>query len=188
MGALRLDQRATDHRQPVPGTCRILRPFVFRKYLDFGAFASMRGLHTQIRQEVNRRDMQDNIKLGPGGIREIEFITQVFQLIRGGKETDLQTRSTLVALDLIEQRKLLPAQTVTELRNAYFFLRNLEHRLQYLEDAQTQTLPVNDADRQIIAAAMGYATWPDSCKRSTATAASGAPFRASLRCAAKRAG
>ncbi|GAO37613.1 glutamine-synthetase adenylyltransferase [Sulfuricella sp. T08] len=139
----------------------ILRPFVFRKYLDFGAFASMRGLHTQIRQEVNRRDMQDNIKLGPGGIREIEFIAQVFQLIRGGKETDLQTRSTLVALDLIEQRKLLPAQTVTELRSAYFFLRNLEHRLQYLEDAQTQTLPVNDADRQIIAAAMGYADWPE---------------------------
>ena len=139
----------------------ILRPFVFRKYLDFGAFASMRGLHTQIRQEVNRRDMQDNIKLGPGGIREIEFIAQVFQLIRGGRETDLQTRSTLVALDLIEQRKLLPEQTVTELRNAYFFLRNLEHRLQYLEDAQTQTLPVNDADRQIIAAAMGYADWPE---------------------------
>ncbi len=139
----------------------ILRPFVFRKYLDFGAFASMRGLHTQIRQEVNRRDMQDNIKLGPGGIREIEFIAQVFQLIRGGKETDLQTRSTLVALDLIEQRKLLPAQAVTELRDAYFFLRNLEHRLQYLEDAQTQTLPVNDADRQIIAAAMGCADWPE---------------------------
>ena len=139
----------------------ILRPFVFRKYLDFGAFASMRGLHTQIRQEVNRRDMQDNIKLGPGGIREIEFIAQVFQHIRGGKETDLQTRSTLVALDLIEQRKLLPEQAVAELRDAYFFLRNLEHRLQYLEDAQTQTLPVNVADRQIIAAAMGCADWPE---------------------------
>jgi len=139
----------------------ILRPFVFRKYLDFGAFASMRGLHAQIRQEVNRRDMQDNIKLGPGGIREIEFITQVFQLIRGGKETELQTRSTLVALNLIEQRNLLSAQTVGELRDAYFFLRNLEHRLQYLEDAQTQTLPVNDADRQIIATAMGYADWPE---------------------------
>ncbi len=137
----------------------ILRPFVFRKYLDFGAFASMRGLHAQIRQEVNRRDMRDNIKLGPGGIREIEFIAQVFQLIRGGKETDLQTPSTLAALDLIEQRELLPAQDVAELRDAYFFLRNLEHRLQYLEDAQTQTLPVNDADRQIIAAAMGYADW-----------------------------
>ena len=142
----------------------ILRPFVFRKYLDFGAFASMRGLHAQIRQEVNRRDMQDNIKLGPGGIREIEFIAQVFQLIRGGQETALQTRATLVALDLIEQRKLLPAQTVTELRDAYFFLRNLEHRLQYLEDAQTQTLPANDTDREIIATAMGFADWPDFMK------------------------
>lgn len=139
----------------------ILRPFVFRKYLDFGAFASMRGLHAQIRQEVNRRDMQDNIKLGPGGIREVEFIAQVFQLIRGGRETELQTYSTLVALDLIEQRNLLPAQTVSELRDAYFFLRNLEHRLQYLEDAQTQTLPTSDADRQIIATAMGYADWPE---------------------------
>ncbi|MEN6628826.1 MAG: bifunctional [glutamate--ammonia ligase]-adenylyl-L-tyrosine phosphorylase/[glutamate--ammonia-ligase] adenylyltransferase, partial [Sulfuricella sp.] len=138
----------------------ILRPFVFRKYLDFGAFASMRGLHAQIRQEVTRRDMSDNIKLGPGGIREIEFIAQVFQLIRGGKETILQTRSTLTALDLIEQRNLLPAQTVAELRDAYFFLRNLEHRLQYLEDAQTQTLPENEADRLIIATAMGFADWP----------------------------
>ncbi|MDD5242128.1 MAG: bifunctional [glutamate--ammonia ligase]-adenylyl-L-tyrosine phosphorylase/[glutamate--ammonia-ligase] adenylyltransferase [Sulfuricella sp.] len=151
--------------KPITGTlylelADILRPFVFRKYLDFGAFASMRGLHAQIRQEVARRDMSNNIKLGPGGIREIEFIAQVFQLIRGGKETVLQTRSTLTALDLIEQRKLLPAQTITELRDAYFFLRNLEHRLQYLEDAQTQTLPENDADRQIISTAMGHTDWP----------------------------
>jgi len=134
----------------------LLRPFVFRKYLDFGAFASMRELHGQIRREVARRDMSDNIKLGPGGIREIEFITQVFQLIRGGKEAALQTRSTLVALDILETRQLLPGQAVTELRDAYFFLRNLEHRLQYLNDAQTQTLPDNDADRQLIAEAMGY--------------------------------
>ncbi len=134
----------------------ILRPFVFRKYLDFGAFASMRELHAQIRQEVNRRDMRDNIKLGPGGIREVEFIAQVFQLIRGGRETALQTRSTLAALDLIERGGRLPRQTVAELRDAYVFLRNLEHRLQYLEDAQTQTLPASDADRAIIAAAMGF--------------------------------
>ncbi|MDD5329322.1 MAG: bifunctional [glutamate--ammonia ligase]-adenylyl-L-tyrosine phosphorylase/[glutamate--ammonia-ligase] adenylyltransferase [Sulfuricella sp.] len=134
----------------------ILHPFVFRKYLDFGAFASMRELHAQIRQEVARRDMRDNIKLGPGGIREVEFIAQVFQLIRGGREPALQTRSTLTALDRIEQGGRLPPQTVAELRDAYFFLRNLEHRLQYLEDAQTQTLPANDADRAIIAAAMGF--------------------------------
>ena len=139
----------------------LLRPFVFRKYLDFGAFASMRDLHGQIRREVARRDMSDNIKLGPGGIREIEFITQVFQLIRGGKDAELQARSTLVALDVLEQRQLLPKEAVGELREAYFFLRNLEHRLQYLDDAQTQTLPANDTDRQLIAAAMGYAAYPE---------------------------
>jgi len=150
--------------RPLVGThyhelATLLRPFVFRKYLDFGAFASMRELHGQIRREVVRRDMSDNIKLGPGGIREIEFITQVFQLIRGGKEPALQTRSTLVALDMLETRQLLPGQAVSELRDAYFFLRNLEHRLQYLNDAQTQTLPDNDADRQLIAEAMGYADY-----------------------------
>ncbi|MDP2785645.1 MAG: bifunctional [glutamate--ammonia ligase]-adenylyl-L-tyrosine phosphorylase/[glutamate--ammonia-ligase] adenylyltransferase, partial [Sulfurimicrobium sp.] len=122
----------------------MLRPFVFRKYLDFGAFSSLRELHAQIRREVQRRELDDNIKLGPGGIREIEFITQVFQLIRGGKEPALQTRSTLQAMDLIAQRELMQPQAVAELRAAYFFLRNLEHRLQYLEDAQTQTLPGND--------------------------------------------
>ena len=138
----------------------MLRPFVFRKYLDFGAFASMRELHGQIRREVARRDMSDNIKLGPGGIREIEFITQVFQLIRGGKEPALQTRATLEALDILATRQLLPLQAVVELREAYYFLRNLEHRLQYLNDAQTQTLPDNENDRQLIAEALGFAAYP----------------------------
>ncbi|BCB27749.1 glutamate-ammonia-ligase adenylyltransferase [Sulfurimicrobium lacus] len=137
----------------------MLRPFVFRKYLDFGAFSSLRELHGQIRREVQRRELDDNIKLGPGGIREIEFITQVFQLIRGGKEPALQTRSTLEAMDLIAQRELMQPQAVAELRKAYFFLRNLEHRLQYLEDAQTQTLPGNEGDRQLIAEAMNFADW-----------------------------
>ncbi len=151
--------------RPLTGThyaelAALLRPFVFRKYLDFGAFASMRELHAQIRREVARRDMSDNIKLGPGGIREIEFITQVFQLIRGGKEPALQTRSTLEALDILATRQLLPLQAVVELREAYYFLRNLEHRLQYLNDAQTQTLPDNDADRQLIAEALGFAAYP----------------------------
>ncbi len=139
---------------------KMLRPFVFRKYLDFGAFASMRELHGQIRREVARRDMSDNIKLGPGGIREVEFITQVFQLIRGGKEPALQTRSTLEALDILESRQLMQPDAVGELRAAYFFLRNLEHRLQYLEDAQTQTLPSGEEARSIIARSMGFADYP----------------------------
>lgn len=139
----------------------MLRPFVFRKYLDFGAFSSMRELHAQIRREVQRRELDDNIKLGPGGIREIEFITQVFQLIRGGKESALQTRSTLEAMDLIAQRELMQPEAVNELRKAYVFLRNLEHRLQYLEDAQTQTLPGNEQDRQLIASSMLFGAWDD---------------------------
>ncbi|MBT9612521.1 MAG: bifunctional [glutamate--ammonia ligase]-adenylyl-L-tyrosine phosphorylase/[glutamate--ammonia-ligase] adenylyltransferase [Burkholderiales bacterium] len=141
------------------GLMELVRPFVYRKYLDYGAFASMRELHAQIRREVTRRELADNIKLGPGGIREIEFIAQVFQLIRGGKEAGLQLRPTRATLDLIATRNLLPTTTVQALHSAYAFLRNLEHRLQYLEDAQTQTLPTQAADCELIAQAMGFADW-----------------------------
>ncbi|HEU4708650.1 MAG TPA: bifunctional [glutamate--ammonia ligase]-adenylyl-L-tyrosine phosphorylase/[glutamate--ammonia-ligase] adenylyltransferase, partial [Methylophilaceae bacterium] len=120
---------------------RLLRPFVFRKYLDYGAFASMRDLKVQIQRDVNRRDMHDNIKLGRGGIREIEFIAQVFQLIRGGRDASLQIKTTLDVLRLLQDKGLLSFQTVDELSDAYVFLRNLEHRLQYVEDAQTHSLP-----------------------------------------------
>jgi len=137
----------------------MLRPFVFRKYLDYGAFASMRDLKIQIQRDVNRRDMHDNIKLGRGGIREIEFIAQVFQLIRGGKDRSLQVRPTLQVLDLLKDKGLLPESTVAELHAAYVFLRNLEHRLQYVEDAQTHDLPTTDEARARIALAMGYADW-----------------------------
>ncbi len=135
------------------------RPFVFRRYLDFGAFAAMRELHAQIRREVARRDKADDIKLGPGGIREIEFIAQVFQLIRGGQETALQARPTRLILDRLAEHGQLPPQTAAFLAEAYVFLRNLEHRLQYLDDAQTQRLPANPHDRERLARAMGYAGW-----------------------------
>jgi len=135
---------------------QLARPFVFRKYLDYAAFNSMRGLHEQVRQEVRRRDMTENIKLGPGGIREIEFIAQVFQLIRGGRDSELRIRPTLAVLEKLVGLNLLPAQAGTELRDAYVFLRNLEHRLQYLDDDQTQSLPRNDQDRALIAKAMGF--------------------------------
>ena len=141
------------------GLEQIARPFVYRRYLDFGAFASMRDLHAQIRREVARRSLVDNIKLGPGGIREIEFIAQVFQLIRGGKEAGLQLHSTRTTLEAIAARHLLPPETVAQLQEAYALLRNLEHRLQYLDDAQTQALPENDADRELIAQAMGASDW-----------------------------
>lgn len=138
------------------GLLQIVRPFVFRKYLDFGAYGSMRSLHIQIRREVARKEMQDNIKLGPGGIREIEFIAQVFQLIRGGRDRALQIKPTRSVLRYLATQQLLPEETVNELIEAYVFLRNLEHRLQYLEDGQTQTLPRNDTDRQLIAETMGF--------------------------------
>src|SRR5690606_34195319 len=96
----------------------IARPFVFRKYLDFGAINAMRSLHAQIRREVTRRDRINNIKLGPGGIREIEFLAQVFQLIRGGRDTALQVRPTLKALALLPERGILDAETVAELSTA----------------------------------------------------------------------
>lgn len=139
---------------------QLRRPFVFRRYLDYGAFAAMRDLHAQIRREVTRRDKADDIKLGPGGIREIEFIAQVYQLIRGGREAGLQARPTRVILARLAEHHHLPAETVAFLDEAYVFLRNLEHRLQYLDDAQTQRLPANAEDQEKIARAMGFADWP----------------------------
>jgi len=135
------------------------RPFVFRKYLDFGAFAAMRGLYAQIRREVARREMADNIKLGPGGIREIEFIAQVFQLIRGGRVPALQVRPTRAILHQLAAMDLMPENVVATLEDAYASLRNLEHRLQYLDDAQTQSLPHGVEERRRVAKAMGYADW-----------------------------
>ncbi|HMZ82886.1 MAG TPA: bifunctional [glutamate--ammonia ligase]-adenylyl-L-tyrosine phosphorylase/[glutamate--ammonia-ligase] adenylyltransferase [Rhodocyclaceae bacterium] len=135
----------------------IARPFVFRKYLDFGAVNAMRELHAQIREEVARRDMAQNIKLGPGGIREIEFIAQVFQLIRGGRDRALQIHPTLGVLARLAERGILDPEAVAELSAAYDFLRRLEHRLQYLDDAQTHALPERTEDQALVAAAMGCA-------------------------------
>ena len=139
---------------------QLARPFVFRKYLDFGAFASMRKLHAQIRQEVQRRDRLNNIKLGPGGIREIEFIAQVFQLIRGGRDSGLCIRPTLQVLQVLRERGQITPQIVEGLSAAYIFLRNLEHRLQYLDDQQTQDLPENPDDHARLAEGMGYPDYP----------------------------
>ncbi|MGH8702689.1 MAG: bifunctional [glutamate--ammonia ligase]-adenylyl-L-tyrosine phosphorylase/[glutamate--ammonia-ligase] adenylyltransferase, partial [Burkholderiales bacterium] len=116
--------------------------------------AALRDLHRQIRREVERRDIADDIKLGPGGIREIEFIAQVFQLIRGGREPELRTQPTLAVLPQLAQRSLLPGAAARELADADVFLRNLEHRLQYLDDQQTHVLPASEADRALVAEAM----------------------------------
>ena len=136
----------------------IVRPFVFRKYLDFNAFAALRELHAQIRAEVARKDKANDIKLGPGGIREIEFTAQVFQLIRGGALPQLQIRPTLDVLALLGESGLLPLDAVKELSAAYDFLRRLEHRLQYREDAQTQRLPETADALEALARAMSFPT------------------------------
>lgn len=140
----------------------IVRPFVFRRYLDFGVIDAIRNMHAQIRAEVKRQERQHpershNVKLGRGGIREIEFLAQVFQLIRGGRDPALREKSTRKTLRLLAERELLAPDTVEQLLEAYTFLRNLEHRVQYLEDAQTHTLPTNDADRLAVARMMGCA-------------------------------
>ena len=142
-------------------TTSVAKPFVFRKYLDFGAINAMRALHAQIRQEVTRKDRSEHIKLGPGGIREIEFMAQVFQLIRGGRDSSLQIRPTLLVLDRLGQIGQLAPADVAALTEAYVFLRRLEHRLQFLDDAQTHMLPDSTTDRALLAESMGYAQWRD---------------------------
>lgn len=139
----------------------IVQPFVYRRYLDFSSIDAMRNMHAQIRAEVRRQEARHpershNVKLGRGGIREIEFLAQVFQLIRGGRELELRDRSTRSTLDVLAQKRLLGEQEVEQLQHAYAFLRNLEHRLQYLDDAQTHTLPANEEDRLTIARMAGF--------------------------------
>jgi glutamate-ammonia-ligase adenylyltransferase len=137
----------------------VLRPFVYRRYLDFGVFESLREMKDLISREVERRELQGNVKLGPGGIREIEFIVQAFQLIRGGSDPRLQTRRLLEALPLLARQKLLSAEAVTELGEAYRFLRRVENRLQEWQDAQTHELPGDDAGRLRLAFAMDAPDW-----------------------------
>jgi len=137
----------------------VVRPFVFRKYLDFATLAAMRRLHGEVRREVARRELAGHVKLGPGGIREIEFIAQALQLVRGGRDPALSVRPTLEVLARLAERRLLPEVVVRELSEAYVFLRTLEHRLQYLDDAQTHTLPERDEDRARVAAMCGFNAW-----------------------------
>ena len=137
-----------------------VRPFVYRRYLDFGVFESLREMKALIAREVERRELADHVKLGPGGIREIEFIVQAFQLIRGGRDRRLQTTSLLKALATLADTRLLPLNVVAELRDAYIYLRRLENRLQMLADAQVHQLPQDEVSRGRIAVAMGSPDWP----------------------------
>ncbi len=136
-----------------------LRPFVYRKYVDFSAFESLRSMKAMISREVRRKGLENNIKLGSGGIREIEFVVQAFQLIRGGRDRELQQRELQIILKELEALELLPSPVVGELRDAYVFLRNLEHALQGLEDKQTQVLPEDALSQARVARIMGYDDW-----------------------------
>lgn len=135
------------------------RPFVFRKYVDYTAFEAMREMKAMIEREVLRRNIEDDIKLGAGGIREVEFIVQVFQLIYGGSKLELQDRQCLVSLHHLGGVGLLDAQVVAELEDAYLFLRRVEHAIQALNDQQTQSLPSEPELRQRMIETLGFADW-----------------------------
>jgi [glutamine synthetase] adenylyltransferase / [glutamine synthetase]-adenylyl-L-tyrosine phosphorylase len=143
----------------------VVLPFVFRRYLDYSVFESLRDLHRQIREHATRRsagrpERSNDIKLSRGGIREIEFIAQLLQVVRGGQFPELRRRATLEALPCLARAGLMPPATAQALAEAYTFLRRVEHRIQYLDDQQTHTLPTNDEDLLWIAQTMGY----DNCR------------------------
>ena len=137
----------------------LLKPFVYRRYVDFGVIEALRDMKSRINQEVLRRGNQDNVKLGAGGIREIEFIAQVFQLIRGGQDIELQQSNLMQVMAVIGELQLLPETVVDGLCADYVFLRNLEHRIQALQDRQTQQLPGDELSQWRIAYGLGFQDW-----------------------------
>lgn len=136
-----------------------LRPFVYRRYLDFSAFDALRSMKMQINKQVRRKGSNKDIKLGSGGIREVEFIVQALQLVHGGRDKRLQEPSLYKAMKVLEDNDYLPVETVDELRDAYAFLRSLEHKLQGLANKQTQMLVSDAIDQQRVAMAMRYTDW-----------------------------
>ena len=144
----------------------LIVPFVFRRYLDYNVFDALRVLHRQIREHASKRsaghpERSNDVKLSRGGIREIEFTVQLLQVVRGGQFPELRTRPTVSALQRIARAGLMPQTTADALSRAYVFLRQVEHRIQYLDDQQTHVLPSGDADLAWIAATMGCATAAD---------------------------
>ncbi len=136
-----------------------LQPFIYRRYLDYGVFDSLRQMKQTISREIKRKGLENNIKTGAGGIREIEFFGQVFQLMRGGVIPGLQQRQIQKILNALVAEKFIAPATRDELLSAYIFLRNTEHRLQELADRQTHDLPEKEGDRFKVAAGMGYPDW-----------------------------
>ncbi|MBI3393429.1 MAG: bifunctional [glutamate--ammonia ligase]-adenylyl-L-tyrosine phosphorylase/[glutamate--ammonia-ligase] adenylyltransferase [Nitrospirae bacterium] len=140
----------------------LVRPFVYRKYLDFGALTEIRDMKFKIDQSLAaRRAAGINIKLGTGGIREIEFLAQAFQLIYGGRDPSIRERSTVPALRAIARRGMLSSDERDALVSAYYFLRSLEHRIQFAQFRQTHDLPTGDRDLRVLARRMGYRDGPN---------------------------
>ena len=138
----------------------LIRPFVFRRYLDYGALDALREMKALIDSEASSDALRDDVKRGRGGIREIEFTAQLFQLTRGGREARLRHRSLLPTLACCAELGLLDADEVARLSASYRFLRRVEHRLQEVRDEQTHRLPHDDKERARLAFAAGYADWP----------------------------
>jgi len=128
----------------------MLTPFVYRRYLDFSMLDSIREMKAMINAQMKRKRMSNNVKLGPGGIREIEFIGQTLQLIRAGREPELRERSIIKVLSLLAEKNYLQKQEVAQLVEAYWFLRKLENRLQMQNDKQTHTLPDDEILQQLM--------------------------------------
>ncbi len=143
----------------------LLRPFVYRKYLDYGAFAGLRKLKALIADQVARKDLSDNLKHGPGGIREVEFCVQLIQMIRGGREPALRVRGLLPALQACADRGLMDADSAHRLREAYLFLRAAENAVQMLADQQTHDIPDDARARRRIALSLGFEDWPAMADR-----------------------
>ena len=138
---------------------QLLRPFVYRRYIDFSVIESLRKMKLMISGEVRRKQLNNNIKLGAGGIREVEFIVQVFQLIRGGRIKELQQRNLLTVLPLLVEHQILPPESADVLAKAYRFLRRVENIIQALNDQQTQTLPDSELDQARLLHVLGIESW-----------------------------
>jgi glutamate-ammonia-ligase adenylyltransferase len=140
---------------------KILQPFIYRRYLDFSAIESLRSMKSMIEQEVRRRGLTNNIKLGEGGIREAEFVVQSLQLINGGREPSLKVQSLQTALSELVKLQILPAQSANNLQQSYLWLRKIEHCLQQFADKQTQVLPNNNTDQLRLLAVLGINDYKD---------------------------
>lgn len=157
----RIEDGAGKRDDSVMALRALVTPFVFRRYLDYNVFEALRVLHRQIREHANKRsagrpERSNDVKLSRGGIREIEFIVQLLQVVRGGQFPELRTRPTLTALQRLVTAGLMPAATAGALAEAYVFLRKVEHRIQYLDDQQTHVLPTQDADLGWMARSLAY--------------------------------